>query len=117
MGRAADRQGHLQQVRRQLPRRKEGYTLMPFLLALLPVWNVFKAILAWLVTFLSRPPGVYLLAAALICLAVWWSGERGYKRGQVACQASHQAAAAREVHRQTMVFQTVGDRSEARTAK
>jgi hypothetical protein len=62
--------------------------------------SILSAALGWL----TKPPGVYVSAAALVVLAIWISGQRGYDRGVAACAAAHQLAAARiQVQRQAAV--------------
>jgi hypothetical protein len=95
--------------------------LAAILAALSPAGKALMAVLSALWSFLSKPPGIYLLAAILVLLAIWWSGQRGYDRGhaqgKAECEAAHTAAAATEVTRQQKVATIVVQASESRTTK
>jgi hypothetical protein len=72
--------------------------------------------IAGLAGFLSKPPGIYIAAAGTIALAIWWSGQRGYSHGQADCEATHKAAAQKEIVRQVIVYRDVAARSDQRTS-
>lgn len=90
-----------------------------FLLALAPVWNVTKGVIAALWGFVSRPPGLYVALVALALLTIWGSGERGYRlgtaQGKADCEAAHTAATAAEQARQLQAGTGAVDASERRT--
>ncbi len=74
------------------------------------------AALAKLFGWAVKPPGVYLTAALAVALAIWASGELGYRRGETDCEAAHKAAVAVEVQRQERAATAAVAASEARTA-
>lgn len=87
---------------------------MPMMLISALGWakNAFAAVVA----FCAQPPGSYLALVAVAALAFWFSGQRGYDRGQSNCQAAHKAAVAMEVSRQKTAVAGVVGRSDKRTA-
>lgn len=91
----------------------------PFLLALRPVWNLFKGACAAIYGFCSKPPGLYIFAVLATFLAFWWWGghkyAQGVQSGRDACESAHRAAAVTEEARQTTVAQIVTEASEIRT--
>lgn len=88
---------------------------MPVILSL--VWGAFSKVFGALFTFFTTRPGVYIGMALLILLAIWWSGQHGYERGQAACEARHVAAAQKEKIREVIVYRDAQQRSDERTAK
>jgi len=92
----------------------------------LPFWLIglltgARKFIAAVFAFVTKPPGSYIALVALILLAWWWSGERGFNRGDATgyerCQAEHRAAAARERARQVKVGVVVTRASENRTTQ
>ena len=65
---------------------------------LLAAMNFGRTAMGALLQFVSRPPGSYIAAAVLAALAIWGSGELGWRRGenygQTTCEAVHAAASA-----------------------
>ncbi len=89
------------------------------LLALAPLWSLFKGACAAIYGFCSKPPGLYILAVLATFLAFWWWGghkyAQGVESGRLACETAHRTAAEAEEARQTTVSQVVTRASEART--
>ena len=61
-------------------------------LFLLPFIASFKSAVGAALTFISKPPGIYIAAAIAACLGLWWFGHLKYAAGLAAAAA---AAAAR----------------------
>lgn len=81
---------------------------MGFLLALLPVWNVIRAIIGGVFTFLTTKPGVYVLAAGLAFGTIWYANDLGYHSGLKVARAEQELAVAQaqaEAHRLGMEAQ------------
>jgi hypothetical protein len=91
-----------------------------FLLALAPIWSAIKSGSAALWAFAARPPGLYVALVVLALLAIWGSGELGYRRGdsqgRADCEARHAQAIAAERARQARVSASVTAASDVRTA-
>jgi hypothetical protein len=83
--------------------------------------NFGRTAMGALLQFVSRPPGSYIAAAVLAALAIWGSGELGWRRGenygQTACEAVHAAASVEEHIRQVRVAGAALRASETRTAQ
>ena len=66
--------------------------------------------------FIRQPPGSYVALALAVALAWVASGQLGYHRGRVICEATHQAAADHEKQRQKVAIAAAKTSSEIRTA-
>lgn len=92
--------------------------LLPYLLS---AWSFIKRVAQAMFDFFSKPPGIYIAAILLVMLAIWGSGELGYRRGdsqgRADCEAAHKAASAAEAARQIQVGAQVTAASETRTAQ
>jgi hypothetical protein len=79
-----------------------------------------RGALAAIWSFATTRPGCYFALAALALLAVWGSGELGYRRGardgKAACEAVHAAAMAHEEARQHQAAGAAVGASQVRTA-
>jgi methylthioribose-1-phosphate isomerase len=71
--------------------------------------------IALLVKKIFGAPGIYIVAALAVALAVWGSGELGYRRGSAICEAGHKVAAAIEMQRQERAGAVAVAASEATT--
>jgi hypothetical protein len=63
-----------------------------------------------------KPPGLYVVIAVVVVLALWWFGQHEFSAGQTVCETAHKAAAVAEVQRQQRVATVAVAASESRTA-
>lgn len=66
-------------------------------------------------SFISKPPGIYIAAAIAACLGLWWFGQHEFNSGKRACEKAHAEASAQELARQKAVFIDADKRSTQRT--
>ena len=61
---------------------------------LLPFIGWIKGAVSGLLTFCSKPPGIYIAAAVAACLGLWWFGHLKYAAGVAAAVAAASARSA-----------------------
>lgn len=82
--------------------------------------SVLLMALSWgksLLTFFSKPPGVYIGIAIAFVLSLWWFGQHEFNRGKAVCESAHAEASAQELARQKAVVVTVNKASDVRTGQ
>jgi len=80
------------------------------------IWSAVTGGLSSVLSFLTKPPGLYLGIAIAFALALWWFGQHEFSRGEAACEASHVKANQHEVVRQKKAGDDAVHGSDARTA-
>lgn len=85
-------------------------------LFLLPFIGWAKSAVSGLITFCSKPPGIYIAAAIAACLGLWWFGHLKYAAGVAAAVAAAAARSAQVKAKQDAEIRAVNLRTDAAIA-